>query len=477
MQLRQEQKQDLRQEQWMKLQLVQFMKLLQLSSLELQDAVEQELEQNPVLEARETKENAVEDIEQKEIEAKPGSDEEVSPEEGMTAETADSKFEYTKALTGSTKGTAAVIEKVVSRHSSLRDYLMEQLVLKQAQSPADFTRSKICEFLICNIDERGYLRAGIKETADILQVEEALVEKALKNVQGLDPPGIGARDLKECLLLQIKTLRLEPAREELLRQVVEGHLDDMAVGRFNKIANALGRTEDEIREINALIKKLNPYPGQSYSSEEACKVIPEIFITKNRDKLEVAVDSKRIPRLHLNPLYLNMSREKRAETKDYLKKKIESAKIFMGALEKRQEMMRKISELAAHRQADFIEKGVSYLKPLTMEETAGIAGVHVSTVSRAIANKFVQSPRGIFPLKFLFSAPVTKGGQISSRSVKERIARLIEGEDTTNPLSDEQAALRLKSEGIDISRRAAAKYRAAMNISSTFKRRTTKKSL
>ena len=153
------------------------------------------------------------------------------------------------------------------------------------------------------------------------------------------------------------------------------------------------------------------------------------------------------------------------------------AKIFMGALEKRQEMMRKISELAAHRQADFIEKGVSYLKPLTMEETAGIAGVHVSTVSRAIANKFVQSPRGIFPLKFLFSAPVTKGGQISSRSVKERIARLIEGEDTTNPLSDEQAALRLKSEGIDISRRAVAKYRAAMNISSTFKRRTTKKSL
>jgi len=464
MQLKQELKPSLKQEQWVKLQMIQLMKILQLSNLELENVIRQEMEQNPVLEIKEKKEESIEELEEEELSEEPESDEEFLTKSGVEVSANDAHFQFPQEPQES---MAKIIERTAARPPSLRDYLLEQFALRSK----DFLESKIGEFLIGNIDQNGYLRIGTKEAAEVLGVDEKKVEEVLKVIQGLDPPGIGARDLKECLLLQAEVLELAPFQREIFQQIIEKHLDDLGRGRFNKIAKALNIKEENVREIELSIKKLNPYPGQIYSSEEVRNVVPEIVVRRNNGKFEVMVDSGRIPKLTLNRQYLDMLRQKENSAKEYIRNKVESAKLFIKSIEQRQLMIKKISEAIVQIQSDFFEKGVNYLKPLTMEEMARIQEVHPSTISRAIANKYIQSPRGIFPLKFFFSLPAKKGNQISSRSIKERIATLIEKEDKGNPLSDEQIANLLKKEGIELSRRTVAKYRQAIGIPSTFKRR------
>lgn len=464
MELRQEIKPSLRQEQWVKLQMMQFLKVLQLSQLELRDAIQLELEKNPVLEIKEEKKEDVGE----------GMNEENTKEEdeNIAAAIAEngSEGESVPRIDKEKirKSTAEIIEATASRDITLHDYLLEQFFLKER----DFLESKIGEFLIGNIDEKGYLKIGSKEVSLALDVEESRVEDVIKIIQGLDPLGVGARNLGECLTIQAKDLNLSEQDLEIIRNIAGDHLEDLARGRFSKIAKSLNTSEEKIRELDSQIKKLNPYPGQTFSDKEASRVMPEIIVRRNEGKYEIAMDDTKMPRLWLNPLYLRMIQEKDNNAKAYLREKIDSARLFIKSIGQRKELVYKISNLIVQMQRDFFDKGINYLKPLTLEEVARITEVHPSTAGRAIANKYMQTPKGIFPMKFFFSVSVNDDLDISSRSIKDRIHALIEKEDKLKPLSDNDIMEGLKREGINISRRTVAKYREAINIPSTFKRRS-----
>ncbi|PIU51935.1 RNA polymerase sigma-54 factor [Candidatus Desantisbacteria bacterium CG07_land_8_20_14_0_80_39_15] len=450
MQLRQEIKQGLKQEQWMKLQMMQFMKILQLPTLELQQFVQNELEQNPVLEISERKDEAVEKIEEEEVEFKP--QEESPPLSSFPSEKRES--------------TTKILEVSTPTKASLHEYLMEQLSF----NVKDFKKLKIGEFLIGNINERGYLCITVEDASQILKTDTELVEKTLKIIQGLDPPGVGARNLSECLLIQLKNLHLDDGCIKLAQQMVERHLEDLAMGKFNKIAKDLNAKEEDIRNINQKISRFNPHPGETYGQSRTRNVMPDIIVRQENGDYEVVVNSGLIPRLHINPLYQKMLLEKNPSAKKYLRGKMNSALFLIKALGQRQELLYKISLSLVKIQRDFLDKGVGYLKSLNMEEMAKIQQVHPSTISRAIADKYIQTPRGIFPFKFFFSQAVN-GSDVSSNSIKKRIDSLVKGEDKSRPLSDLKIAKKLKEEGFNLSRRTVAKYRQDLNIPSTLKRR------
>ena len=451
MQLRQELKPGLKQEQWMKLQMMQFMKILQLPSLELQQFIQSELEQNPVLELSEKKDDAVEKIEEEELKFQP--EEDVSP-----------TLYFPR---GERESTARILEVSTPANVSLHEYLMEQISF----NIEDFKKLKIGEFLIGNIDERGYLLIGLEDAARNLKVDVESVEETLKIIQDFDPPGVGARNLSECLLIQLKNLHLDDGYIKLAQQVIERHLEDLARGRFNKIAKELDVKEECVRDINQKIVSLNPHPGETYGLSKIRNVIPEIIVRKENGDYEVFINNDIIPRLHINPLYQKMIREKNVSAKKYLRGKMNSALLMIKALGQRKELLYKISLSLVEIQKDFLDKGMDYLKSLTMEEMANLQQVHPSTISRAIADKYIQTPRGIFPFKFFFSTSI-KGSDASSSSIKNRIDLLIKEEDKNGPLSDMEIVKKLKEEGFNLSRRTVAKYREAMGIPSTFKRRT-----
>ena len=449
MQLKQELKPSLKQEQWMKLQLMQFMKILQLPSLELQQFIQNELEQNPVLEISDKKDEAVEKMEEEELEFQP--EEDIPPTLYFPKEEKES--------------IAKIIEVSTPESQSLHEHLMEQLSF----NIEDFKKLKIGEFLIGNIDERGYLRIGSEDAALSLKVDTALVEETLKIIQDFDPPGVGARNLSECLLIQLSGLNLDSNYVELARKVLEGYLEDLAKGRFNKIARELNVQEEEIRNINQKIAGLNPHPGETYGPSTVKNVIPEIIVREEDGNYEV-ITNNLTPKLRINPLYQKMLQEKDPSAKKYLREKINSAGLLIKALGQRQNLLYEISLSLVKIQKDFLDKGVGHLKPLIMDEMAKMQDVHPSTISRAIADKYIQTPRGIFPFKFFFSTSI-KGSDASSSSIKNRIDLLIKEEDKNGPLSDMEIVKKLKEEGFNLSRRTVAKYREAMNIPSTFKRR------
>jgi RNA polymerase sigma-54 factor len=416
----------------------------------LQQFIRNELEQNPVLEISEKKEEAVEEIEDEEVKLQ-------LEDDGMPDFSPPNNYR---------ESTARILEVSAPTTTSLHGYLMEQLSF----DIEDFKELKIGEFIIGNIDERGYLRTTVEDAAQALKADAAAVEKVLKEIQSFDPPGVGARNLSECLLIQLGSLHLEPEYFKLTRQVIENYLEDLGRGRFSKIAKDLNTSEENIRDINQKIAGLNPHPGETYSPSASRNVVPEVIVKEESGNPEVFINNNLVPRLHINPLYRKILQEKDPSAKKYLREKINSALLLIKSLGQRQELLYKISFTLVDIQKDFMDKGVSHLKPLTMEEMAKIQGVHPSTIGRAIADKYIQTPRGIFPFKFFFSSSV-KGNSISSNSIKERIDLLIKEEDKSRPLSDLEVVKKLKEEGFDLSRRTVAKYREAMNVPSTLKRK------
>jgi len=451
MELRQELKPQLKQQQWMKLQMMQYMKILALPSLELKQFIQNELQENPVLELEEKKEETVEKLETEEEELQVGSEDE------------ESSFNATSERRES---TGNILEKAVAEEGSLSEYLLEQLMLEVE----DFTKRKIGEFIIGNIDEKGYLGIGVEESSSILKVQKELIEETLKVIQGFDPPGVGARDLKECLLIQLKRFDLGPSQLELLEKIIMFHLEDIAEGKFNKISKALNIREEEIRSANQKIASLNPYPGETYGKSKPKSVVPEIIIREENGIYEAIANNDILPHLHINAMYKKIVAEKEPSTKKYLKDKMNSATLLIKALGQRKNLLRKIAVFFTENQKDFLEKGISFLKPMKMEEMAKIQEVHPSTISRAIADKYIQTPGGVFPFKFFFSPTVSHEG-VSQAAIKQRLSEFINNEDKADPLSDSEISAKLKDEGFSINRRTIAKYREAMNIPSTLKRR------
>jgi RNA polymerase sigma-54 factor len=332
----------------------------------------------------------------------------------------------------------------------------------------------IAGFIIGNIDEDGYLRATDEEIAASGQYELQEVQKAVAAVQALDPIGVAARDLRECLMLQLQFLEID---NELVEIVVRDHWDDFMQRKFVQIAKSLGIDMKTLEGVVEIIKHLDPKPGRKYSNERAIYVEPDVYIQKVSDEYVIVLNEDGMPKLRINGSYramLNsMDTKSDGETVNYIKDKIRSAVWLIKSLDQRQRTIYKVAESIVKHQREFLEKGIDYLRPLVLRDVADDIQMHESTVSRVVSNKYMHTPRGLFLMKYFFHSGIDSdtGEDISSLTVKKKIQSYIENEDPRKPLSDSKIMKILNDEGINIARRTVAKYRDELNIPSSTDRK------
>lgn len=432
--------------------LKQAIEILQLNSLELNALIEQELETNPLLEKEETseEENAYEyDLYELSKYIR-------ETEERMYYD--DSDDEEIEEVN---------YENFVSPKSSLSDHLLFQLHI----TPVPPKIQKICEYIIFSLSPSGYLREDIKDIAEILECSEEEVLDGLSVVQSFDPPGIAARNLQECLKLQ---LLAQDSYKGIVKKLVDYHLEEIAEGKYSYLAKLYNISLKEVQQAVDFIKKLNPKPGSSFSSTaDVGYIVPDVEVIKRDREYFVIVNDSITPKLKINNYYHSILNSNDEEAKKYINTKLQSAMWLIKSLESRKETLYKVVKAIVELQKDFLDRGINYLKPMTQKQVADIVGVHESTVSRAINGKYVATPRGLFEIKFFFQSGISNrnGNEISAESIKNLIKKLIEEEDPANPLSDQKIADILKEKNINISRRTVAKYREECNIPSTIKRR------
>ncbi len=413
--------------------------LLQMPLVKLKDYVKQQIEENPLLEVQ----NVEVPLKETESDLNYNSDED---EEG--------KQNYRESL--------------ITYPVNLQEHLLRQLHL--------FVNSgderKIGEVIIANVDDSGYLRSSIEEIAKTTQATPQEVEKVLSLVQTFDPIGVGARDLRECLLLQIKA---KGGENSLAGQIIDRYLPYLEKKRFEFIAKKLKVPVERIKDAIKEIANLEPKPGRSFNTERAVRLIPDAIVKRNNDKYEVILNDWELPRLSLSPKYKRMLKQEdiTEDTKEYLGEKVKQAKFLINAINKRKETIQKVTEAIVYIQRDSLDNGIQNLKPMTLAQIANLVGKHKSTVSRTVSNKYLQTPDGIFELRhFLNSGVKQENGELySSKAIKSKIKDLIENENKENPLADQQIADLLKLENISISRRAIAKYRNQLRILSSQSRR------
>jgi len=352
---------------------------------------------------------------------------------------------------------------------SLQEHLLWQLRMSDI-SDHDF---EIGELIIGEIDDDGYLNASIEEIAQLSDSETTEVERVLQIIQSLDPPGVGTRNLSECLMIQLQQLDLD---DTIAYGIVKnGYLDDLKENRYPQVAKSLGIDINLVRDAVSAISSLESKPGRQFSSAKAEYIIPDVIIDKIDGKYTVFMDDYG-PRLRLSPYYKNFLGSlgtMQEKDREYIQSKFESASWLMESIERRRRTILKVTESIFDVQRDFLERGHEYLKPLTLRDIADRVGVHEATVSRVVKNRYVQTPRGIFRLKYFFSSGISndEGGMTSSISIKEMIKNMIDTEDPKNPLSDNEIEDILKEKGFKIARRTIQKYRSELNILPSSKRK------
>jgi len=466
-------------------QIIQSIEILQLPALELQQRIKQEILENPVLEMAEAP--AVE--EEQELREEPPHEERAKSDQEFEKlrQIEDIVHEYGSQTyrrvvdPGETDRKYEAMQNTASRPISLQDYLYDQFGLLDAPDELH----DVAENIIYNINDDGYLgylqgRAPDHPEDALREVVESMegratqeqAERALEIIHGLDPPGVGARTLAECLLLQ---MRHDNHHHECARELIAHHLDDLSANRIPKIAKDTGRSLDEVKDAIAFVSHLNPKPGTAFSSEVSPYVIPDIVVELVDGRYEVRLEDDRLPRVYINSSYSRLLRdESTSETaRDYIRKKMQSARWLIESIEQRRSTVYRIARAIVDIQRSFLDRGLAHLVPLKMQTIAQTTGVHVSTVCRAIAEKYMQTPIGIFPLRFFFTGGTrtTDGRVRSRRSVKESVKQVVDGEDKRNPLSDDEIAAKLQADGLDIARRTVTKYRKALGIASTRQRK------
>jgi RNA polymerase sigma-54 factor len=463
--------------------LQQAIKLLQLSKLELQEVLNQELLENPLLEesAEETKQEEAEaetqesksdaEEEAKKVEEKKDDKEKDSFEEIDYDAYFQDYIEYGYNPRGmGEEHDEFPIENTLTRPPNLTDHLTWQLSMSDA-SPLV---KEIGAFIIGNIDEDGYLRASNDEIVSSGNYEMSEVEKAVTAIQSLDPIGVGARDLRECLLLQLEFLEIDvPYVEEIIRD----HWDEFMQRKFVQISKALSIDMKTLEGIVEVIKHLDPKPGRKYSNERAIYVEPDVYVQKVGDEYVIVLNEDGMPKLRINGSYramLNsMDSKQDGETVNYIKDKIRSAVWLIKSLDQRQRTIYKVAESIVKHQREFLERGIDFLRPLVLRDVADDIQMHESTVSRVVSNKYMHTPRGLFLMKYFFHSGIDSdtGEDISSLTVKKKIQSYIDAEDPRKPLSDSKIMKILNDEGINIARRTVAKYRDELNIPSSTDRK------
>lgn len=462
-------------------QLQQAIKLLQLSKLELQQLVNQTLLENPVLEEVTTESVEAEEEEAYKVSTKTegnnssGKEEEaLTPLDGNDLKWDDyldedlpdyKEFRY---YTESEEETPQ-FEQVLSRPSTLYDHLVWQLNL----SVISKEEKEIGHIIVGNIDENGYLRATVEEIRTLSGAPEEKIMKVLRLIQSFDPPGIGARDLRECLLIQIEQIGFSGT---IVEKIVSEYLSDFEKKRFPLLARKLGISLSDLARAIRVIEKLEPKPGRSFHSSDNMYIVPDVFVIKYEGEYVIILNEEGVPRLRINPIYRRMlkgNNDLGSEERHYLEDKFRSALWMIRSIEQRNRTIYKVVQSIIKFQGEFFDKGVSYLKPLTLREVAEDIQMHESTVSRVTHNKYVCTPQGIFEMKYFFSSSLSTsdGDSCSSRSVRDMISRLIAEENPKKPYTDQQIMEYLKQHNIEIARRTVAKYRKELKIPSASRRR------
>lgn len=459
--------------------LYQAMDLLYMPLLDLQQHLKQELLNNPFLEMVEPEE---EDENETEAET------EVEPAEDADKRQADEIDWEEILLDGFDAGgrreeheEREYYEPVTVDSRDLSDHLRDQITLLDL-SPRQVV---LAEEFIGNIDDDGYLKASLEEITigvndmirqaaeaedrdedDLPLYMPAEGEEMLATIQNLDPPGVGARDLRECLMLQLKEAGLE---HSVPYRLVRDCFDELINHRWSEISKRFGISPADVQKAADEIQKLDPKPGIKYSDLSDNYIIPDLIVEKIDGKYHVFLNDANLPRLKLSKTYQEIARDKKkfeGESKEFISNKLNSANWMIQAIEQRRQTMLKVMNYIVDRQRDFFEKGVQFLKPLTLREVAEVINMHESTVSRVTNEKFVQTPRGVLPLKFFFSSGLstTAGEDVSARGIKAQIQKLVAEEDARHPLTDQAIVNILKQNGVQIARRTVAKYRDQLGV-------------
>jgi len=453
-------------------QLIQSLKMLQMPILKLEQVLRHELSTNPMLEEVET----LEQTDEQQDEPTESAAEIQEPPEPEPAKKDDFDWEnyFDEGSEFVPKGFSEQSEESWERTSvaeaTLYDHLTEQL--KLSKLPAEDV--EIGEFIIGNLDASGLLTMSVEELAEALKVPAEAVERVLKVVQGFDPPGVGARDLRESLLIQLEQRGLS---DSLSARIVTEHWHELDRKTHMQLARALGVPIERVREAMEELRTLSPRPAQGRFTTPAVPVVPDLVVDRIDDEYVVYHNDRNLPRLRVTAAYKDIMRrgsKSPAETKKYVKDKLEQARWLLNAINQRRSTMTRVMESIIEEQKEFFEKGPNFLKPLRMGDIADKVGMNVATVSRVSKDKYVQTPQGVREIKSFFTGGVemAEGEPMSKRNVKTRISELIGSEDSANPLSDQEIYKKLQSEGIKLARRTVTKYREELKLpSARFRKR------
>jgi RNA polymerase sigma-54 factor len=465
-------------------QLQQAIKLLQLSRLELTDLITQEIEENPLLEEVTAEEypedtavpesDAVEIADREEIKA-------VERTEEVTGE-GDGKEEFdwnsyledygpTGVRYDRKDDEAPSWDNMLMVKPSLTDHLMWQLKLSRITD----AEMKIGEQIIGNLDSNGYLVASIEEIAKQEGVEESFVEGVLKKIQEFDPPGIAARDIKECLLIQARILGvLTPLGESIINE----HLKDLETKNYSNISRKLKVPMSEVLQAVCIISSMDPKPGSAYTEERIDTITPDVYVSKAGEEYKIILNDDGLPKLRISNFYKEIMGGSNTcpdaeNSRKYIRERMQSATWLIKSIQQRQRTIYKVTESILKLQRDFFNYGINYLKPLVLRDIADDVEMHESTISRVVTNKYMHTPRGIFELKYFFSSRIqkTSGDAVASKSVKEEIKKIVSAENPKKPYSDSDIVDLLKKSGISIARRTVAKYREMMRVLPSSKRK------
>jgi RNA polymerase sigma-54 factor len=442
--------------------LQQAIKLLPLTTLELAEVLEQEVMENPLLE-----EIPSQELSPEEPAAEEAKDEaerldplkEIDVEKFFEDYLDDRDHRRTRS---SEIPELPPIENTLTEQPDLYDHLMWQLHM----TVSDELVLEIGDTIIQNLDEDGMLRASLEEIANLGPYPAEEVEKALCVVQALDPAGVAARDVTECLRLQLKNLGLEGSPTDVM---VRDFMKQLQGHQYPEIGRQMGLSPEEVSRHLEIIKRLDPKPGLKYSPDRSTYIIPDVFVVKESEEYKIILNDDGLPKLRISPTYRRMLDGKEAgseETRNYVKEKLRSALWLLKSVDQRQRTIYKVSESIVRHQRGFLDHGIAHLRPLVLRDVATDIGMHESTVSRVVANKYMHTPRGVYELRFFFHSGITShmGEAVSSVTIKDKIKKMIEAEDPAHPLSDSRIAELLGHEGLPLARRTVAKYREELRI-------------
>ncbi|HUM55634.1 MAG TPA: RNA polymerase factor sigma-54 [Bacillota bacterium] len=441
--------------------LIQAIQILQFNTQELDSYVQDQLLSNPVLETSQAEEGSTEN-ERKSF------DEQTDLLREYIRERSYDETGYKQPQYANDDKDYSY-EQYISADITLPEHLMFQLQFASGNK----TCRKIGRYIIESLDENGYMTLEDDEIAAAVETSIKNVKKVINLIQTFEPMGVGARDLGQCLLIQLKSKGLY---NEKYKSIIIEHIEDLAGNRLGQIAKDLGISVKEVQEMSDVIKSLEPKPGRQFAGQtETRYIVPDVFVEKSEDGYSVAINDTSIPKLMVSSYYEKVLRESGNDQKlnEYLSERFNSAVWLIKSIEQRKQTIINVVRSIVKFQKEFFDNGDKYLKTLTLKQVADDVGIHESTVSRSINGKYMQSPRGVFELKYFFSGGVSgdRGEGISSNSIKTHIKEIIEKEDIKAPYSDQTLVLLLKERGIDISRRTIAKYRDEMGISSSSKRK------